>query len=114
SSAMAFTSSGCSLQKSAIWSNDSAVFSTNQTAVAFGIRGWVAMINSPCAPPARRGEAFAIEDDGNSRYIGALHRLAQPPTPKKILANKNKFRNAAAAPLRRRSQRFRHPIHRLQ
>ena len=37
-SAMAFTSSGCSLQKSATWSNDSAVFSTSQTAVAFGIR----------------------------------------------------------------------------
>ena len=38
-SAMAFTSSGCSLQNSATWSNDSAVFSTSQTAVAFGIRG---------------------------------------------------------------------------
>ena len=38
-SAMAFTSSGCSLQNSAIWSNDSAVLSSSQTAVAFGING---------------------------------------------------------------------------
>jgi hypothetical protein len=36
---MAFTSSGCSLQKSAIWSKDSAVLSKSQTAVAFGIKG---------------------------------------------------------------------------
>jgi small subunit ribosomal protein S21 len=34
-SAIAFTSSGCSLQKSAICSKDSAVLSTSQTAVAF-------------------------------------------------------------------------------
>ncbi len=38
-SAMPFTSSGWSLQKSAICSNDSDVFSTSQTAVAFGISG---------------------------------------------------------------------------
>jgi hypothetical protein len=38
-SAIAFTSSGCSLQNSAIWSNDSAVLSSSQTAVAFGIKG---------------------------------------------------------------------------
>jgi hypothetical protein len=46
-SAIAFTSSGCNLQKSAIWSNDSAVFSTSQTAVAFGISGVLAMGKSP-------------------------------------------------------------------
>ena len=38
-SAIAFTSSGCSLQNSAIWSNESAVLSNSQTAVAFGIKG---------------------------------------------------------------------------
>ena len=38
-SAIAWTSSGCSLQKSAIWANDSAVLSTSQTAVALGIKG---------------------------------------------------------------------------
>ena len=39
-SAMPFTSSGWSLQKSAIWSNDRPVLSMSQTAVAFGIRIW--------------------------------------------------------------------------
>jgi hypothetical protein len=38
-SAMPFTSSGWSLQKSAICSNDKDVFSTSQTAVALGISG---------------------------------------------------------------------------
>lgn len=38
-SAMPFTSSGCSLQKSAICSKASEVFSTSQTAVALGISG---------------------------------------------------------------------------
>ena len=60
-SAIAFTSSGCSLQKSAIWSNDNAVFSTSQTAVAFGINGACDMgflrANGFRAPPALAGEA---------------------------------------------------------
>jgi hypothetical protein len=43
-SAIAFTSSGCSLQKSAICSKDSDVFSTSHTAVALGIRGIVVLI----------------------------------------------------------------------
>jgi hypothetical protein len=46
-SAIAFTSSGCKLQNCAIWSNVKAVFSTSQTAVAFGIKGAIAMSNSP-------------------------------------------------------------------
>src|SRR5260370_28009566 len=67
---MAFPSRGWSLQKSAICSNVNAVFSTSQTAVAFGIKGWAVMINSPVLwPPA--GGAFAIEDDVDSCYIGA-------------------------------------------
>jgi hypothetical protein len=33
------------------------VFSTSQTAVAFGISGWIDMVKSPFAPPARGGEA---------------------------------------------------------
>ena len=68
-SAIAFTSSGCSLQKSAIWSNDSAVFSTSQTAVAFGISG-VLMANLLCAPPALRAKPVVINDDVNGRNIG--------------------------------------------
>jgi hypothetical protein len=35
----ALTSSGCNLQKSAIWSKVSDVLSSSQTAVAFGISG---------------------------------------------------------------------------
>jgi hypothetical protein len=73
------------LQKSAIWSNVKAVFSTSQTAVAFGIRGWAAMINSPCAPAARGAEPIAIEDDEDNPYIGALHRVAQPPDAENML-----------------------------
>src|SRR5271165_4827219 len=38
-SAMPLTSSGCSLQNSAIWSKVREVFSTSHTAVAFGISG---------------------------------------------------------------------------
>src|SRR5690606_7000827 len=37
-SAIAFTSSGCRPQNCAIWSKESAVLSTSQTAVALGIR----------------------------------------------------------------------------
>src|SRR5262249_31254309 len=88
---IAFTSRGCSLQKSAIWSNVKAVFSTSQTAVAFGIRGWAAMINSPCAPPAREAKPIAIEDDEDSEYIGVSPRLAQPPM-RRTCWSMNKFR----------------------
>jgi hypothetical protein len=42
-SAIAFTSSGCSLQNWAIWSKDNAVLSTSQTAVALGIRSVLAI-----------------------------------------------------------------------
>ena len=63
-SAIAFISSGCSLQNSAIWSNDSAVLSNSQTAVAFGIRGAaVAMANLLYASPARRAKHQIIGDD---------------------------------------------------
>ena len=63
-SAIAFTSSGCSLQKSAIWSNDSAVLSNSQTAVAFGIKGAaVAMANLLYASPALRAKHQIIGDD---------------------------------------------------
>ena len=62
-SAIAFTSSGCSLQKSAIWSNVSAVLSTSQTAVAFGIKGAAVMAKSPYAPPARGAKQQIIGDD---------------------------------------------------
>jgi hypothetical protein len=55
---MAFISRGCSLQNSAIWSNDSAVLSKSQTAVAFGIKGAaVAMAKSPLSFARHPGEA---------------------------------------------------------
>ena len=63
-SAIALTSSGCSLQNSAIWSNVSAVLSNSQTAVAFGISGaGVAMANLLYASPARRAKHQIIDDD---------------------------------------------------
>jgi hypothetical protein len=71
------------LQNSAIWSNDNAVLSSSQTAVAFGISGAaVAMVRSLAsifvqkanlfrAPPTLSGEAPAISDDRESgRNIG--------------------------------------------
>ena len=62
-SAIAFTSSGCSLQKSAIWSNERAVFSTSQTAVAFGISGVVdGKISSALRPPSGT-KPVVISDD---------------------------------------------------
>ena len=64
-SAIALTSSGCSLQKSATWSNDSAVLSNSQTAVAFGISGAaVDMAISPLgASPALTGAKHRIIGD---------------------------------------------------
>jgi len=63
-SAIALISSGCNLQNSAIWSNDKAVLSNSQTAVAFGINGAaVAMANLLYAPPARRAKHQIIDDD---------------------------------------------------
>src|SRR6476646_5505941 len=50
-SAMARTSSGCILVKSATWSKVSAVLSTSHTAVAFGISGALLMANLLCASP---------------------------------------------------------------
>src|SRR5690606_27522331 len=65
-SAIAFTSSGCSLQKAAIWSNDSAVLSTSQTAVAFGMRSWVAIRYNPSVRPLRwRGTWAKPQFPGN-------------------------------------------------
>src|SRR6202011_1701296 len=65
-SAMARTSSGCILVKSATWSKVSAVLSTSHTAVAFGISGALLMANLLCASPTSvGGEAVVISDDGN-------------------------------------------------
>src|SRR5271154_5202435 len=76
-SAMPLTSSGCSLQNSAIWSNVNDVFSTSQTAVAFGING-VSLI-SACsfkavgrAAPVPAGGGAASKQQ-NSRGM-ALYR----------------------------------------
>src|SRR6516225_9427414 len=77
-SAMARTSSGCILVKSATWSKVRAVLSTSHTAVAFGISGALLMANLLCAPPPPEGEAVVISDDGNyalykpSRADGAM------------------------------------------
>src|SRR5580692_8036880 len=54
-SAMARTSSGCILVKSATWSKVRAVLSTSHTAVAFGISGALLMANLLCASPTPRG-----------------------------------------------------------
>jgi hypothetical protein len=68
-SAIAFTSSGCSLQKSATCSNDKEVLSSSQTAVAFGINGaacamiTLLMAKVSRASPALAGEAPIIGDD---------------------------------------------------
>ena len=65
-SAMARTSSGCILVKSATWSKVSAVLSTSHTAVAFGISGALLMANLLWASPTCfGGEAVVIGDDGN-------------------------------------------------
>jgi hypothetical protein len=60
---MAFTSMGWSLQKSAIWSNVSAVFSSSQTD-CLRHKGLGGHGKFSCAPPARM-EPIAIEDDVN-------------------------------------------------
>src|SRR5580704_12938566 len=80
-SAIAFTSSGCRLQSCAIWSNDSEVFSTSHTAVAFGIRGAVAIGKSPLRSARLLGEALnVIKDDwkGDLNIGGAGRRCNRP------------------------------------
>src|ERR1700742_770480 len=78
-SAMPFTSSGCNLQNSAIWSKVSEVFSTSQTAVALGISG-ASVISSLLRqspesgafsrPAPGRGGASNHHPCGNGQYIG--------------------------------------------
>src|SRR5947209_9761187 len=79
-SAMARTSSGCILVKSATWSNDSAVLSSSHTAVALGISGaWLMaylLLSSPAPLPG--GEVVVISDDRNCcvyRLWCALHAM---------------------------------------
>ncbi len=81
-SAIAFTSSGCSLQKSAIWSNDSAVFSTSHTAVAFGISGASCIGKSPSrfARPSGRSRSSSGMT-GIARNIGADGRPGNRLSP---------------------------------
>src|SRR5262245_41313265 len=73
-SAMARTSRGCILVKSATWSKVRAVLSTSHTAVALGISGALLMANLLCASPTSFWEAKSavIGDDGNSGPIYAL------------------------------------------
>src|SRR5262249_51822784 len=79
-SAIAFTSRGCSLQNSATWSNDSAVFSTSQTAVALGINGASCMDKSPPAPrPPFRTRPLSYRMTG--KY--AEYRHLAPGSPMK-------------------------------
>src|SRR5580704_17486958 len=80
-SAIAFTSSGCRLQSWAIWSNDSEVFSTSHTAVAFGVRGAVGIGKSPLRSARLLGEALnVIKDDwkGDRNIGGAAPRCNRP------------------------------------
>ena len=60
-SAMPFTSSTCRPQNSAICSNDSEVFSTSHTAVAFGIRGLRSLIGA--FPYGRHGSSPSVGQD---------------------------------------------------
>jgi hypothetical protein len=69
------------LQSCAIWSNDSEVFSTSHTAVAFGIRGAVAIGKSPLRSARLLGEALnVIKDDwkGDGNIGGAARRCNRP------------------------------------
>src|SRR5258708_17055339 len=61
-SAIAWTSSACSPQKSAIWSKVRLVFSTSHTAVAFGING------SAIIPPTSPGGALAARKPSWYQY----------------------------------------------
>ena len=74
-SATAFTSSGCNLQNSAIWSKDRAVFSTSQTAgppsASTALPAWQNLLLS-FARPSLGAKLAVIADDGNSALIGAL------------------------------------------
>ncbi|MEY9663914.1 hypothetical protein ABIE80_002622 [Bradyrhizobium diazoefficiens] len=63
-SAIARTSRGCILVKSATWSKVSAVLSSSQTAVALGIRGALLMANLLCASPTPlEAKPVVISDD---------------------------------------------------
>jgi hypothetical protein len=74
------------LQNSAIWSNVSEVFSTSQTAVAFGIKGALLIFGDLLgrehawrerSAPRRFGEATPLGStvhDGNARFIRAPRR----------------------------------------
>src|SRR5215208_7632347 len=104
-SAIAFTSSTCSLQKSAICSNDKAVFSTSQTAVAFGISGVVAMANLLCAPPALGAKPVVIFDDVNGWNIGiaaaAVHCGVLDRTPRRCPFRRRNLFDLLRNPLKR-------------
>src|SRR5580693_3189982 len=80
-SAIAFTSSGCRLQSWAIWSNDSEVFSTSHTAVAFGIRGAVAIGKSPLRSARPSGRSHSTSSRMTGRWPEYRRRNAsvQPP-----------------------------------
>ena len=78
-SAMPFTSSGWSLQKSAICSNVSEVLSTSQTAVAFGMSGiWVMdwLLSSPGRPASRAAKFFSRSGPAGSRSISS-HKVRE-------------------------------------
>src|ERR1700683_3776747 len=83
-SAIAFTSSVCRLQSCAIWSNDRDVFSTSHTAVAFGIKGAVAISEIPSAlrPPGGRSHSSTMTGR-LAEYRGAV-RPAQPLGPQPL------------------------------
>src|SRR5436190_4292768 len=78
-SAMPFTSSGCSPQKSAIWSKVSEVLSTSQTAVAFGMRIWVVHFQVPGtkAPGLSAGRVTLFPIGPSGRAENAFRRLAE-------------------------------------
>src|SRR5271165_1937245 len=86
-SAMPLTSSGWSLQNSAIWSKVNEVLSTSQTAVALGISGASLIVSSPYDRPAarvrsqaRRRRSLKQQNSGGMPpYRGRGAKLQWPP-----------------------------------
>ena len=85
-SAIAFTSSGCRLQSCAIWSNDSEVFSTSHTAVAFGIRGAVAIGKSPLRSARPSGRSHSTSSGMTGKWPEYRRRSAPGATAPTFLA----------------------------
>src|ERR1700722_10630634 len=103
-SAIPFTSRGCSLQNSAIWSKVSEVFSTSQTAVAFGINGASLMNDNSlivCARsqvPPRKRSLKGSNLRGKALYSRAQAELQQLPRERGLLPSEMLSSDLAKGP----------------